>query len=175
MQSAFMMNEHLNWFTVYGMVVGNWSAMYLKTPLLVPVFPRPMDDSWLIYTHSLDRGTMELTDGDMVRLDLQLIAMIKDAQTLLQGDGLKLESKVFLTGFSASGNFAQRFTILHPDIVKAVFAQGTGPLPVGKYNGANLPYPVGTSDLKGLIGNSFNSKEYAQVAKYYYMSDLGRP
>src|SRR5947208_2301963 len=46
----------------------------LQVPLLVPVFPRPRAQ-WKIYTHSLDRDSLLVKEGPLVRIDLQLLAM----------------------------------------------------------------------------------------------------
>ncbi len=45
--------------------------------ILMPVFIRPFVDP-PIYTHSLSRTTLELTTGDLKRVDLQLLAMTSD-------------------------------------------------------------------------------------------------
>lgn len=143
----------------------------LKTPMLKPVFPRPSTDFWLGYTHALDRGAM-LLQGDMKRLDLQLIQMINDSKTILGEKNIKIEDKVFLTGFSASGQFVQRFSILHPEKVKAIFAGGFTMYPVEKLNGVTLRYPFGISDIKEISGNAFNKVEYDKIAQFYYTGDL---
>lgn len=55
----------------------------LRTPLLVPTFPRPLSN-WQVYTHVLDRDSLLTTLPGLRRLDLQLIAMIEHAGTRLQ-------------------------------------------------------------------------------------------
>src|SRR5437762_1541698 len=49
--------------------VGAFVANRLEIPLLVPVFPRPGTDN-LIYTHALDRDSLDIRSGPMRRLDL---------------------------------------------------------------------------------------------------------
>ena len=93
-------------------------AGLLKTAVLMPVFPRPAAD-WKIYTHALDRDALMTTKKEYARFDLQLIAMIDDARARLKTDKLKFDKRVLITGFSASGMFANRFVFLHPDRVKA--------------------------------------------------------
>jgi hypothetical protein len=51
----------------------NRIARQLSVPLLAPVFPRPRTN-WQAYTHALDRDTLEIKEGKLKRLDLQLIA-----------------------------------------------------------------------------------------------------
>jgi hypothetical protein len=57
---------------------GEELAKELQVPVLVPTFPRP--DNWFgeCYTHALSRGTIETTIQGIQRIDLQLIAMIKE-------------------------------------------------------------------------------------------------
>src|SRR5688572_13141601 len=98
---------------VPGMVAG------LKVAVLMPVFPRPESD-WKIYTHGLDRDALLTHKPEYRRFDLQLLAMIDDARARLGHEyQLKFERRVLLHGFSAQAMFANRFTFLHPDRVKA--------------------------------------------------------
>src|SRR5262245_58600598 len=93
----------------------------LQTPLMVPVFPRPRDQS-RIYTHLLDRDTLLVKDGPLIRIDLQLLAMIEHARGVLKDAGIPTKSKVFMNGFSASACFINRFAALHPQAVRALAA-----------------------------------------------------
>jgi hypothetical protein len=112
-------------------------AIRLDVPLLVPTFPRPINpqapEPGGIYTHALDRYSL-LTDavvngGSIKRVDLQLIAMIRDAQEKLAARGFRVDEKVFMMGFSASGAFTTRFTMLHPEIVRAAAPGSPGGWP----------------------------------------------
>jgi hypothetical protein len=112
-------------------ILNNWEyrvAQQLNVPHLMPVFPRPRTD-WHLYTHSLDSDTMAVPSGKLKRIDLQLLAMIDDARIYLaRQHGIALEKQVFLSGFSASGTFVNRFTVLHPDRVCAVACGGFTPI-----------------------------------------------
>ena len=156
-------------------------AVKLDVPLLVPTFPRPVNP-WVpggIYTHALDRYSL-LTDavvsgGSIRRVDLQLIAMIRDAQEKLAARGLGLDSKVFMMGFSASGAFTSRFTLLHPELVRAAAPGSPGGWPLAPvsewWNGTKLRYPVGIADVESLIGKSVDLMSVAQVPQYIYVGD----
>lgn len=85
--------------------------------VLLPVFPRSQTN-WTIYTHALDRDVMTTDKKEFSRFDLQLIRMIDDARAKLAEENLKFDKRIFITGFSASGMFANRFTFLHPKRVK---------------------------------------------------------
>lgn len=147
-------------------------AETLNVPLLVPVFPRPMS-RLLAYTHALNRETLQIPRADpLCRIDLQLLAMIRDAKKLLAENGILVKDKVFLDGFSASGQFVNRFAILHPEAVRAVASGGVSGLPTfptAAYGGKALRYPVGIADLTQMTGITFDGVEYGKVAQLIYM------
>ena len=149
-------------------------ARKLCVPLLVPVFPRPYSQ-WWIYTHALNRNTLMVDKGDLTRIDLQLIAMIRDAQEQLRDMGLNMEEKILMNGFSACGTFSNRFAVLHPEIVKAVASGGVGSIPIfptAEWEGEKLTYPVGIADIEEIAGITFDYDEYVKVAQYIYMGAL---
>jgi pimeloyl-ACP methyl ester carboxylesterase len=160
-------------------------ALKLDVPLLVPTFPRPINppapEPGGIYTHALDRYsllTTALVAGQSIeRIDLQLIAMIRDAQARLTAMGFTLDRKIFMMGFSASGAFTSRFTLLHPDVVRAVAPGSPGgwPLaPVSSWKGVALRYPVGIADLEALTGVPPDLDAFRNVPQYIYVGDLDR-
>jgi len=113
----------------------------LRIPLLIPVFPR----LYTAYTHALTRDALLIDEEDPAyRVDLQLVAMIRDARNLLAHNGIRIKEKVFINGFSASANFATRFALMHPELVRAVAAGGgtLWTLPLDTYKGRTLRYPV---------------------------------
>jgi hypothetical protein len=140
----------------------NWKkslAKYLGCPLLVPVFPRPYNFQEAGYTHALDEVSLTATSTVYHRLDLQLIAMIEDAINRLNEREIDFEETILMWGSSASGMFANRFTALHPERVKAaaIGAPGGWPIvPVAEYEGVELNYPIGIADLFQLVGYSFD-------------------
>ncbi|HHV60928.1 MAG TPA: hypothetical protein GXX49_11690 [Clostridiaceae bacterium] len=147
-------------------------ATELKTPLLIPAFPRPRtEDGAGIYTHALDREAMTVKDVAYERVDLQLKAMIEDAQKLLNNEGIKLEKKVFMVGFSASGDFVNRFMFLYPEMVKAIASSSSTIFPAAEYEGVALNYPLGIADIEDFTGARFNAEEYAKIPKYIYRGE----
>jgi len=154
-----------------GTGVGAYVAKRLDVPLLMPVFPRPETD-WKIYTHLFDRDTMLIGDGPLRRVDLQLLAMVRHARARLRATGIPTHEKFLLTGFSASGSFSNRFTMLHPERVKAVAGGGLNALvmlPLANLDGETLPYPIGIADVRQLTGRRFNEKAWRKVPQLYYM------
>jgi len=149
-------------------------AKRLKSPMLVPVFPRPAKN-WQEYTHYLNRKTIKITDGPLKRIDLQLCAMIDDARSRLSQIGIVVAPKVFMNGFSSSAGFTLRFTALHPSRVLAISAGGINALPIlplKKWRGQKLHYPIGVGDLKEITGEDFDSKTFLQIPQKLYMGAL---
>jgi hypothetical protein len=103
--------------------------------------------------------------------------MIRDAQSLLRRNGVKVRDKVFMHGFSASGVFTNRFAILHPEVVRAVAAGGVNGIPTfptARWHDTALPFPIGIADLKELAGIDFDDQGYKRVSQYIYMGYLDR-
>ncbi len=145
----------------------------LRFPMLIPVFPRAGDSQ--PYIHYLNRQTMKINSGLMKRVDLQLIAMIEDARKILAERNIKIKNKIFMNGFSSSGSFSLRFTALHPYLIQAVSAGGINALPIlplKKYQGQKLPYPIGVDDFKEISGEEFDLKTYLKVPQKIYMGQL---
>lgn len=153
---------------------GNHVARELKYPLLVPVFPRPSSE-WKIYTHAFDRDVALQKGNPLERIDLQLLAMIDDASRRLLEKGIRINEKIFMTGFSASGSFVNRFTAVHPERVMAAAAGGTNGvliLPVDSLKGKLFLFPLGTFDFKELFGKQFDSLMFYHTPQYYYIGEL---
>jgi hypothetical protein len=112
---------------------------------------------------------------DLVRLDLQLVAMIDHAIEYLNQNGHGLQTtQVFLYGYSASGTFVDRFTALHPGRVKAVAAGATLDdmiLPLAQYRGRNLIFPIGTHDYAAITGRQFCLEAHNRVARLIHMGE----
>lgn len=146
-------------------------ASLLKVAILMPVFPRPERD-WRIYTHALDRDTMVTDKKEYRRLDLQMVAMIDDARSKLAKDGLTFDKRILINGFSAQGMFANRFTFLHPDRVKAaaIGSPGGWPIaPVAKYREKALRYPIGVADIKAVTGKGLDLKTLRKVPLFVFL------
>ena len=110
----------------------------------------------------------------MKRIDLQLVAMIKDALTNLKAKGFKVHDQVFMSGYSSSGVFANRFACLHPEMIKAYSAGGINGLlmmPFTQYNNEKLNYPVGTDDFREITGSTFNFDAFTKVHQFLYMGE----
>ncbi|MBL7888434.1 MAG: hypothetical protein JNL24_02715 [Bacteroidia bacterium] len=154
--------------------VGNNISTELKIPLLVPVFPRPASKE-LTYTHALDRDVMEEKTPALHRLDLQLLAMVEDAKKILASMNVPTKSKFFMSGFSASGTFTNRFSFLHPEKIQALAIGGfNGELimPLKELNTTPLLYPIGIADMNALFGKEFDLQAYQNIPQYIFMGQL---
>ena len=154
--------------------LGNYVSRKLQTSLLVPVFPRSKTN-WKIYTHALDRDVMLQKDTDLERIDLQLLAMASHGKTKLSELGYTCNEKYFMTGFSASGTFANRFTLLHSDKIQAVAAGGVNGLlmlPMDELNGEKLNYPLGVNDFEEITSKPFNFNAFKNTPQFYFMGAL---
>jgi len=145
----------------------------LKTVILVPVFPRS-EENWHIYTHALDRDVMETEILELGRLDLQLEAMIDDTIAHLTQEGWRVNDRVLMWGFSASGMFVNRFALLHPDRVSGAVVGSPGGWPIAPaaiWKGHCLRYPIGICDVKALTGVEPDLETYKQVPHLFFIGD----
>ena len=142
--------------------------------LLVPTFARPQSDE-LMYTHALDRDTLQNNTGTLARVDLQLIKMVENLRNLCAKKGLTVEPKILMDGFSASGTFVNRFVALHPAMVKAAVAGGVNGMPIlplESLDGEKLIYPVGTADIEAITGTAVDLAQVVAVPQMIYMGAL---
>ncbi|GGD24581.1 hypothetical protein [Flavobacterium orientale] len=154
--------------------VGNNCATELKIPLLVPVFPRPASQP-LLYTHALDRDVLLNQTPEYKRLDLQLLEMINDAKNRLASLEIEIAPKFFMCGFSASGTFVNRFSLMHPEKIKALAIGGFNGklmLPLEALNGEELNYPIGIKDFSKLFDKNFDFTNFKEIPKHIYMGAL---
>ena len=150
-------------------------ALELGVPVIVPVFPRPraVPVNWTHYVHQLDDTTMSIEEGPLERVDRQLLNMVEHAREYLETEGYPVSTDgILLNGFSASGNFVDRFTVLHPEEVISVTAGGLNGmtlLPLEEYDGQELPYHVGLADVDQLIGELPDLDALDETNQFLYM------
>lgn len=132
----------------------------LGVAVLVPLFPRTAS----VYLHALTRDALMTKAPTVARVDLQLIAMIDHARALL---GKRVQPRVLMSGFSASGSFTNRFAMLHPDRVLAAAVGSPGGWPIAP--ATDLPYPVGISDVGSLTGARVDLGALRKVRFFMFM------
>ena len=143
-------------------------------PILIPFIPNVRGG--IPYYQQLSRECFEEANNgeykiQYPRIDLQIIDTINDAKNKIkQRTGRNVADKIFLNGYSSSGVFAQRFALIHPEIVGRVLiggASGSIPLPTEEFD-----YPLGVRDFRKIFGTDFNENEYRKIQFAYYVGEL---
>jgi PGF-CTERM protein len=163
-------------------------AITLSLPGLIPGFPNtPEDSGGIIQALSLesldtqgkrqDVATDAFPAETLRRVDRQLLSMIDDAQERLGNESYSICDEIHMDGFSASGSFCERFAFLHPTRVKSVSNGGSGasPLPLSRWDGIELPYPLGTADYQEWTGDSFNREAWTEIDQFIYIGEEDQP
>jgi len=157
----------------------NLYAHSLDIPVLVPAFANfenpPSEYDYPGDHMVLCEKTLTESYEEVKRLDKQVLEMIDDAQAFLNNhsdsnlSNLEFEERLFLTGGSGTGTFANRFTKLHPERVRALVtgAQDHIILPFDRLHGENFDYPAGINDFEDYTGEEFDIESYREVAKFY--------
>ncbi len=163
----------------YGRNAGTLAiADSLGTPILVPLFPRPDLPAELsnLQLQALARASLdERLEPRLKRVDLQLIAMIDAAREKLLAMGQPVRKRVLMAGFSTSGAFTNRLTVLHPERVLAAAAGSPGGWPIAPVTvdqGDELRYPVGIADVKDLTGQAIDLDMLRCVRLLFLLGDI---
>ena len=99
-------------------------------------------------------------------------AMMEYAIEILNASGINVDDKLIISGYSEGAKFASHFALLHPEIIKAVIAGGTGgaiSMPVSNIEGYQFTYPMGISDIQ-----SFDFDAFKNISFFYYMGDADK-
>jgi len=138
-------------------------------PIVVPLIPSYEEAP---YFQQLSKECFELSDRDEnYRIDEQILRIIEKTKEILKNErGIIARDKIFLNGYSSSGVFAQRFALLHPDLIEIACiggASGSIPIPTDK-----LAYPIGISDYEEITGKKFDLESYSKIKFRYYVGEL---
>ena len=138
-------------------------------PIVIPFIPSYKNGP---YFQQLSRECFELDEGDKdYRVDEQIIRMINYTKNVLKSDyNIQADEKIFLNGYSSSGVFAQRFALIHPELVETACIGGaSGSIPVPS---KEIGYPLGISDYQQLFGKPFDKETYSKINFRYYVGEL---
>lgn len=136
--------------------------------IVVPLIPSYKDAS---YFQQLSKECFDLPKDDLLyRVDEQIVRMIAKTKNIVLNEfGVNLDNKIFLNGYSSSGVFAQRFSLLHPEIIDTVCIGGaSGSIPVPN---DDLNYPLGVKDYEELMGKKFDFEQYKDIKFRYYVGE----
>lgn len=130
-----------------------------NNPIVVPIIPSVNDG--IPYFQQLSRECFDVSNDSLLyRIDLQVLSIINDAKERVSKNA-QISEKIFLNGYSSSGIFAQRFALLHPEIVDTLCvggASGSIPVPINK-----LAYPLGISDYYEITGHNFDIERIVKL------------
>ena len=145
-------------------------------PVLIPILPTNGIDG-VPYFQQLSAECFDNNlPEDKRRIDLQLVKAIEETKReIFNITDQKINDKIFMHGYSASGVFAQRFALLHPELIDEVCvggAIGSIPMPISEYNGVPLDYPIGINNFKEITGKDFNFDAYRSIKFRYYVAEL---
>jgi hypothetical protein len=133
-----------------------------RIPIISVAVPRVKG----LYITTLVPGTFSTQEEMHLRPDLKVIDAVWSGYIpQIESMGYEVDERVFMMGFSSVSVFTLRFTIFHPDRVKAAWlgASATGPIPASEYEGTTINYPVGIADIEALTGKPFDLEAYRQV------------
>ena len=137
-------------------------------PVLIPIVPSVKNG--IPYYQQLSKECFSIPSAHpFYRIDLQVLNIINEVKQNLS-DKINLRDKIFLNGYSSSGVFAQRFALLHPEIVDTLCiggASGSIPVPI-----LELGYPLGIADYYEITGKQFDLEVYSQIKFRYYIGQF---
>ena len=126
--------------------------------LLTPVIPRDFSEGY--YPQGINEYSLNpSTPFFFYRPDLKVNIIIDQFVKELDEKGYSVNKKIFVSGFSAGGMWANRYTLLHPERVKAAAIGSAGgwlTMPVYEFNGINLRWPLGLYNYLELTGNEYD-------------------
>lgn len=167
---------------------GMWFGYDLNMPVIIPLIPRVQgyytqalgskvlhnDISTLIADQERRSEEEKLSEQEIRMIQeqcrdipSQVANMIKSSKLFLQNLGINIDDKVIAEGYSAGSKFANCFTALHPELVKACICggnSGLGILPIPEYKGQKLDFPLGVADLP-----NFDYEAFCQIPQLYYI------
>lgn len=138
-------------------------------PIVVPLLPSIKNGP---YFQQLSSECFELSSDNLnYRIDNQVLRIIeKVREGVKEKNGQDLYEKIFLNGYSCSGVFAQRFALIHPEVIDTICIGGaSGSIPIPD---VTFDYPIGVKNYKKLFGKDFNVDEYLKIRQRYYVGEF---
>lgn len=141
----------------------------LPAHIVIPLIPSYKNYPYL---QQLSKECFSISSDDKnYRIDEQVVKIINKAKIIIEEEnGLVVKDKIFLNGYSSSGVFAQRFALLHPDIIETACiggASGSIPIPTDDF-----AYPLGIADYESLTGEKFDLESYSNIKFRYYVGEF---
>ena len=132
-----------------------------SNPILIPISPNAP------YYQQLSAECFQ--NGE--RPDLNVVEAINKAKEIMKNQyNIQLNDKIFLNGYSSSGCFAQRFSLIHPELIDTACIGGaSGSIPIPN---KDLDYPLGIKNYEELFSKKFDIEEYKKIIFDYYVGSL---
>ena len=141
--------------------------------VVIPIIPSKGEEK--PYYQQLSRDCFS-EQKEEPNIDEQVVNIIEEVKNIemknktIVKDVINIPDKIFINGYSSSGVFAQRFALLHPELIQAACIGGaSGSIP---YPTMDLPYPLGIKDYKEITGKDFDSDSYNQIKFNYYVGEF---
>lgn len=136
-----------------------------SNPILIPILPSESPSA--PYYQQLSAECFQ--NGE--RPDLNVVEAINKAKEIMKNQyNVNLNDKIFLNGYSSSGCFAQRFSLIHPELIDTACIGGaSGSIPIPNLH---LDYPLGIKNYEELFGKKFDIEEYKKITFNYYVGSL---
>ena len=136
-----------------------------SNPILIPILPSKSPNA--PYYQQLSAECFQ--NGE--RPDLNVVEAINKAKEIMKNQyNIQLNDKIFLNGYSSSGCFAQRFSLIHPELIDAACIGGaSGSIPIPN---KDFDYPLGIKNYEELFGKKFDIEEYKKIIFDYYVGGL---
>lgn len=101
-----------------GMLLTRAGLLQADVPIMMPLIPGYIDDT-------LENTASEISKNFAGDIDVQVARMVEDArQVIMDRTNISLDSQIISYGHSKSSTFANNFTTLHPEMVKALIVGG---------------------------------------------------
>ncbi len=147
-----------------------------QVAFLVPILPRTRIGGVNYDAQILSRGTMVVSEDCPEyyrRPDIEILKMLRQVGVSFRENNYQIADKVILTGVSAGGSLVNRFSILYPDLVRAVAIMLAGDsYPDSVIAGQRLGYPFGTADIGLINGQRFSIDDYRKIKHFIYAGAL---
>lgn len=136
-----------------------------SNPILIPILPSESPSA--PYYQQLSAECFQ--NGE--RPDLNVVEAINKAKEIMKNQyNVNLNDKIFLNGYSSSGCFAQRFSLIHPELIDTACIGGvSGSISIPT---KDLDYPLGIKNYEELFSKKFDIEEYKKIIFDYYVGSL---
>ena len=135
-----------------------------QNPIIVPILSSDKNDQ---YWQQLSAECFEKDRNFNAKM---LETIEKSKEIIKQKKNIELNEKIFLNGYSSSGVFAQRFSLINPEIIDTACIGGaSGSIPVPD---TRLDYPLGVKNYEELFNKPFNIEAYKNINFEYYVGSL---